>query len=372
MSPLFTPIRIGGFDLGHRVVLAPLTRMRSEMPGNVPGAAMIEYYSQRASRGGLLIMEATFVSRQGNGGYASPGIEDEAQVAGWRRIVDAVRAKGATAVLQLWHVGRASHTSLQPAGGQPVAPSAINSSAGSLVESGYAPASPPRALDTAEIARVVAQYRVAAEHAKRAGFDGIELHAANGYLMDQFMQDGSNHRNDAYGGSIENRTRLLIEVVEAMKLAWSADRIGVRIGPSNSFNDMYDSDPVALFSHVARALAAQRIAYLHVIEPRVVGHNEVGDQTPLAAALLKPIFGGPVIAAGGFDGASAAAIVEAGDADLVAFGRHFIANPDLPRRLREQLPLNAYDRDTFYYGGAKGYADYAFHDNAEAAVALEW
>jgi N-ethylmaleimide reductase len=370
MSTLFTPVRIGGFDLDHRVVLAPLTRMRSEMPGNVPGAAMIEYYSQRASPGGLLIMEATFVSRQGNGGYASPGIEDEAQVAGWRRVVDAVRVRGATMMLQLWHVGRASHTSLQPAGGPPVAPSAIGSSAGSLIECGPAKASPARALDIEEIAGVVAEYRMAAGQAKRAGFDGIEIHAANGYLIDQFLQDGSNHRSDAYGGSIENRARLLIEVVEAVKQVWGADRIGVRIGPSNSFNDMYDSNPVALFSHVARALAAQGIAYLHVIEPRVVGHNEVGDQTPIAAALLKPIFRGPVIAAGGFDGASAAAIVKAGDADLVAFGRHFIANPDLPRRLREQLPLNAYDRDTFYYGGARGYADYAFHGVAEAADAL--
>jgi N-ethylmaleimide reductase len=366
MSKLFTPVRVGALNLNHRVVLAPLTRMRAEMPGNVPGAAMADYYAQRATPGGLLIAEATFVARQGNGGYASPGIEDAAQEAGWRRVVDAVHAKGAKIVLQLWHAGRASHTELQPDGGQPVAPSALESGAGSLIVGGYSPASAPRALDTAEIPSVVAQYRRAAERAKAAGFDGVEVHAANGYLLDQFLQDGSNQRTDAYGGSIENRARLLLEVVDAVTGVWGAERVGVRVGPSNAFNAMKDSDPAALFGHVARQLGGRRIAYLHVIEPRVVGNTEVGDQTPVAAATLKPIFGGPVIAAGGFDGAGAEAIVAAGAADLVAFGRHFIANPDLPRRLRDGLPLNAYDRDTFYYGGASGYADYPAYEAAAA------
>ena len=357
MNTLFTPVRVGALELGHRVVLAPLTRMRSEMPGNIPGTAMAQHYVQRATLGGLLIAEATFVARQGNGGYASPGIEDDAQMEGWRRVVDAMHAKGARFMLQLWHAGRSSHTELQPNGAQPIAPSAGESGAGSLLKGGYALASPPRAILAAEIPGIVAQYRRAGERAMRAGFDGVEVHAANGYLIDQFMQDGSNRRTDDYGGSIENRARFLLEVVDALTEVWGAGRIGVRIGPSNSFNDMHDSDPAALFGTVARALGQRRIAYLHVIEPRVKGNSEVGDQTPLAAAAMKRAFGGTTIAAGGFDGAGAEAIVAEGGADLVAFGRHFIANPDLPERLRKRLPLNAYDRSTFYYGGMTGYLD---------------
>jgi N-ethylmaleimide reductase len=369
MSKLFTPTRIGALDLNHRVVLAPLTRMRADMPGNVPGAAMVEYYGQRASQGGLLISEATFVARQGNGGFGSPGVETDEQAAGWRTVVNAVHAKGAKFLLQLWHAGRASHTELQPDGGQPLAPSVVEGGAGVLIESGYAAGSTPRAIETDEVATIVAQYRQAAERAKTAGFDGVEVHAANGYLIDEFLQDGTNHRTDQYGGSIENRARFLLEIVDAVTRVWGADRVGVRVGPSNSFNGMSDSDPKALFAYVAKALGERGVAYLHVIEPRVVGNSEVGDQTPIAAAMLKPIFGGPVIAAGGFDGAGAEAIVQSGDADLVAFGRHFIANPDLPERLRAHLPLNAYDRNTFYYGGAKGYADYPFYNDGEATAA---
>jgi N-ethylmaleimide reductase len=368
MSLLFTPVRIGALSLEHRVVLAPLTRMRAEMPGNVPGAAMAAYYGQRATPGGLLIGEATFVSRQGNGGYGSPGIEDDAQVAGWRPVVDAVHAKGARFVLQLWHVGRASHTELQPGGGQPIAPSAIESGAGALLQGGYSHASPARAILAAEIPGIVAEYRRAGERAKQAGFDGVEVHAANGYLLDQFLQDGSNRRTDDYGGSVENRARLLLEVVDALCGVWGADRVGLRIGPSNSFNDMHDSDPEALFGFVARALRERHIAYVHVIEPRVKGNAEVGDQTPLAAGMIRRIFGGPVIAAGGFDGPGAEAIVAAGDADLVAFGRHFIANSDLPERLRHHQALNAYDRATFYYGGATGYLNYPRYDALPAVA----
>ena len=358
MSQLFTPVRVGALELEHRVVLAPLTRMRSEMPGNVPGSAMREYYQQRATPGGLLIAEATFISRQGNGGYGSPGIENDAQTAGWRSVAAAVHARGARFLLQLWHVGRSSHVDLQPDGGQPIAPSALASTAGSLLKDGYAPASPPRAIETGEISHIVAQYRRAAERAMDAGFDGVEIHAANGYLIDQFLQDGSNHREDSYGGSIENRARFLLQVVDGVAVVWGADRVGVRIGPSNSFNDMHDSDPAALFDYVAKMLGQRGLAYLHVIEPRVKGNNEIGDQTPVASGMIKRGFGGKVIAAGGFDGAGAEAILAAGDADLVAFGRHFIANPDLPERLRQHLPLNAYDRDTFYYGGVTGYLDY--------------
>ena len=356
MSKLFTPIRVGAFNLTHRVVLAPLTRMRSEVPGNVPGPAMAAYYEKRATQGGLLIGEATFVSRQGNGGFGSPGIENDEQAAGWREVVKAVHAKGATMVLQLWHVGRVSHSSLQPDAGVPIAPSAVDAGLRVLLEREPGLATPPRALETEEIAGVVEQYRAAAQRAREAGFDGIELHAANGYLIDQFLQDGSNKRTDRYGGSIENRARFLFEVVDAVTKVWPSDRVGVRIGPSNSFNEMHDNDPEALFSFVAAGLRDRKIAYLHVIEPRIKGNVVVNDHPPIAAANLKPIFGGPVIAAGGFDGKDAEAIVSEGKVDMVAFGRHFIANPDLPRRLKEGLSLNAWDN--FYYGGVTGYLDY--------------
>ena len=367
MAKLFSPIRIGAFDLAHRVVLAPLTRMRSQMPGNVPGEAMVEYYAQRATSGGLLIAEATYISRQGNGGYGSPGIETDDQVAAWRKVVDAVHGKGATILLQLWHVGRASHTSLQPDEGQPIAPSAIDMGVRAFLKDGPGIATPPREIVLAEIPDIVAQYRRAAERARAAGFDGVEIHSANGYLIDQFLQDGSNKRTDAYGGSIENRTRFLFEVVDAVAGVRGPDRVGVRIGPNNAFNEMHDSDPHALFSHVAAGLRDRRIAYLHIIEPRIKGNTEIDVLPPVAAVTLKPIFQGPVIAAGGFDGEQAVAIVENGGADLVAFGRHFIANPDLPLRLREGLPLNAYDRSTFYYGGPQGYADYPFYQPAKVA-----
>jgi N-ethylmaleimide reductase len=369
MSELFAPIRVGAFDLSHRVVLAPLTRMRADMPGNIPGQAMVEYYEKRATPGGLLIAEATYITRQGNGGFGSPGIETDEQAAGWKKVVDAVHAKGATIVLQLWHVGRVSHSSLQPNGGVPVAPSTpdLGASLGVLLEGAPGPATPPRVLEIREIAEVVEQYRAAAERAGKAGFDGIELHGANGYLIDQFLQDSSNKRADIYGGGIENRTRFLFEVLDAVTSVWPADRVGVRIGPSNTFNEMHDSDPGALFNHVARGLRDRGVAYLHVIEPRVKGSAEVGELPPVAAETLKAIFGGPVIAAGGFNGAEAEATVGRGGVDLVAFGRHFIANPDLPRRLKDGLPLNRYDRNTFYCGGDDGYLDYPVYAERELA-----
>ena len=366
MPDLFTPVVVGALALDHRVVLAPLTRMRSDLPGNVPGALMAAYYGQRASRGGLLIAEATFISRQGNGGYGSPGIADDAQAAGWRGVVEAVHAKGARIVLQLWHVGRQSHPDLNPEGHPPVAPSAVHAEVRALLADGPALAPMPRAMTRADIAATVEDYAKAAARAKAAGFDGVEIHAANGYLIDQFLQDSANRRTDEYGGAIENRTRFLLEVTAAVTAVWGADRVGVRIGPSNTFGAMGDSDPDTLFAHVAGALAPLGLAYLHIIEPRVTGNTEVGDQTLVAASALKPLFGGPVIVAGGFDGIGAEAIVRRGDADLVAFGRHFIANPDLPDRLARHLPLSPYDRSTFYYGGAKGYADYPASDAAQA------
>jgi N-ethylmaleimide reductase len=358
MSKLFSPIRIGAIDLAHRVVLAPLTRMRADLPGNVPNDLMATYYGQRASRGGLMITEASFIAPTGNGGYASPGIVTDAQVAGWRKTVDAVHAKGATMFLQLWHVGRQSHVDLQPNGRAPIAPSAIPAEIRALLASGPAIGSTPRAIELSEIPRLVDEYRRGAERAKEAGFDGVEVHGANGYLIDQFLQDNSNRRTDAYGGPVENRARFLLEVVEAVTSVWGGDRVGVRIGPGNKFGGMGDSMPHVTFPYVARALARFGLAYLHVIEPRVVGNVAEDDKPPVAAGLLRPLFGGPVIAAGGFDAAGADAILTKGDADLVAFGRHFLANPDLPERLRRNFPLNPYDRTTFYYGGTKGYADY--------------
>jgi N-ethylmaleimide reductase len=364
MSKLFSPIKIGAINLSHRVVLAPLTRMRSDLPGNVPNDMMAKYYEQRASRGGLLISEATFVSQTGNGGYASPGIATDAQVAGWRKVVDAVHAKGAKILLQLWHVGRQSHVDLQPNGQAPVAPSAIQAEVRALLPGGPATGSMPRAIDLSEIPGLVDEFRKGAEHAKKADFDGVEVHSANGYLLDQFLQDNSNLRTDAYGGPIENRARLLIEIVEAVTSVWGADRVGVRIGPSNKFGGMGDSAPNVTFPYVARALARFGLAYLHVIEPRVTGNVSDDSMPPVAAGMLRPLFGGPVIAAGGFDAAGAEAILTKGDADLVAFGRHFLSNPDLPERLRRNLSLNAYDRTTFYYGGTKGYTDYPTYERA--------
>ncbi|MCB8883813.1 alkene reductase [Acidisoma cellulosilytica] len=366
MATLLSPIQIGAFELSHRVVLAPLTRMRSRTPGNIPGPMMVDYYAKRATLGGLLISEATFITRQGNGGYGSPGIENDEQVAGWRKVTDAVHAKGAKILLQLWHVGRVSHSDLQPGGGSPITPSKSDLTLNALLENGPGPVTPARAIATEEIPTIVGQYAQAAVRARTAGFDGVEIHAANGYLIDQFLQDGSNERADAYGGSIENRARFLFDVVDAVAAYWGPGRTGVRLGPSGSFNGMHDSNPEALFSYVARGLKARGVGYLHIIEPRIVGNTEKGDQTAVAAAALKFHFGGPIIAAGGFDQASAEAIIEGGDADLVAFGRHFIANPDLVRRFRDGLPLNPYDRTTFYYGGSKGYTDYPLYEEVAA------
>ena len=364
MSKLFSPIRIGAIDLSHRVVLGPMTRMRTDLPGNVPNALMATYYGQRASPGGLMITEAAYISPTGNGGYASPGIVTDAQVAGWRTIVDAVHAKGATIFLQLWHAGRQSHVDLQPNGQAPIAPSAIQAEVRALLASGPAISSMPRAIELSEVPGLVDQYRRAAERAKEAGFDGVELHAANGYLIDQFLQDNANRRTDAYGGTVENRARFLLEIVEAVTSVWGGERVGVRIGPSNKFGGMGDSRPDVTFPYVARALSRFGLAYLHVIEPRVVGNLSDDEIPPVASGSLRRLFGGSVIAAGGFNGVGADAILTKGDADLVAFGRHFLANPDLPKRLRHNLPLNPYDRGTFYYGGASGYADYPAYDEA--------
>jgi N-ethylmaleimide reductase len=367
---LFTPAQIGPIALGHRVVMAPLTRSRSRQPGDIPSDLMLEYYTQRASAGGLIIGEATAISPTARGWYGAPGFFSDEQVAGWRRITDAVHAKGGIMFGQLWHTGRSSHVTM--AGRDPVSASvdpAYWQNPGHLVSTpdGWSQVSPHRALALAEIADIVEAYRSAAVRAKAAGFDGVELHAANGYLIDQFLQDGSNRRTDHYGRSIGNRTRFLLEVVAALVSVWGGDRVAVRIGPNGRWNGMGDSDPQALFASVSEQLNRFGLAYLHIIEPRVGGSVLVEEgQAPVAAQQLRRIFRGPIIAAGGFEPATAEAILASGDADLVAFGRYFVSNPDLPKRIALGLPLSAYDRDSFYTFGAEGYSDYP---PAEIAVA---
>ncbi len=371
MSPLplklFSPIQLGAIPLAHRVVMAPLTRMRSDQPGDIPNDLMAEYYGQRASDGGLIISEATTLSVTGRGYLGAPGIYTDEQVAGWRKITETVHAKGGRIFLQLWHVGRVAHVDLT-GGAAPVAPSAIPFAGVAFTKNGWVPVSPPRALETSEIPEILEQYRAGAVRAKAAGFDGVELHGGNGYLIDQFLQDGTNQRTDRYGGSVENRARFLLEALEAVLPIWGSDRVGVRLSPSTTFNEMSDSDPETTFGHVAERLNAYGIAYLHTIEPRIKGNEAIADGMPaVAAAHLRKVFKGHILAAGGFEPESAEAIVEKGDADLVAFGRHFIANPDLPYRIKLGLPLNPYDRETFYGGNAQGYTDYPFYEKEAVA-----
>jgi N-ethylmaleimide reductase len=360
---LFSPVQIGPTILGHRVVMAPLTRSRSEQPGDIPGKLMLEYYSQRASKGGLLISEATSISIAGRGWFGAPGMYSDQQVAGWKNIADAVHAKGGRMFSQLWHVGRTANVSTT-GGAMPVAPSVVPSYESVVsTPAGWVKTSPHRALDILEIPGIVEDYRRAAERAKAAGFDGVELHSANGYLLDEFLQDGSNKRTDAYGGSIQNRSRFLLEVVEALTSVWGGNRVAVRIGPGGTWNSMSDSNPDALFDYVAEQLNRFGLAYLHIIEPRVKGDVLISEgQEPVATQRLRKIFRGKIVAAGGFEADTAKAVVEKGDADLVAFGRHFVANPDLPKRIKLGLPLNDYDRKTFYTFDFHGYTDYPFYD----------
>ena len=366
MSKLFTSSQIGPYRLSHRVVMAPLTRMRSD-PGDIPSELMVEYYTQRASEGGLIISEATPVSIRGYGYAGAPGIYSDTQIPGWRRVTDAVHAKGGRIFQQLWHVGRQSHVDLQPNGEAPLAPSAIVAEGYAYTKRGEAPFSMPRALALHEIPGIIEEFRTGAERALRAGFDGVEIHGANGYLPDQFLQDGTNKRNDAYGGPIENRARFLLEIAQAAISFWGPDRVGVRLSPNSAYGSMSDSNPRATFGYVTTEFDRLGIAYLHVVEPRIKGTEDIAHgQAPVAAQDLRPKFSRTLIAAGGFTPASAERIVSLGDADLVAFGRHFIANPDLPERIRKGLPLNRYDRSTFYGGDARGYTDYP---TAEAVAA---
>ena len=368
---LFTPVQFGPMQLKHRVVMAPLTRSRSIQPDSIPGDLMAKYYGQRASDGGFIITEATNISVSSRGWLGAPGLYSSPQVEGWKRVTEAVHAKGGHIFAQLWHTGRSSHVSMT-GGEMPVSASVTpaywqNPSHLTSTPDGWVPPSPHRALTVAEIAGIVQDYGKAAERAMDAGFDGVELHAANGYLMDQFLQDGSNKRDDAYGGSIENRSRFLLEVVDAMASVWGSSRVAARIGPGGTWNDMSDSNPDALFSYIAAQLNRFDLAYLHIIEPRVQGNIVLNEgESPVASHQLRKEFKGRIIAAGGFEPNTAEAIIATSDADAVAFGRHFISNPDLPRRIKDGLPLAAYDRDTFYTFDARGYTDYPFYDNAEA------
>jgi N-ethylmaleimide reductase len=362
---LFTPLEIGPYVLKHRVVMAPLTRNRSEQPGDIPGTMMLEYYSQRASDGGFIITEATSISAAARGWFGAPGMYSDQQVEGWKKIVDAVHAKGSRLFSQLWHTGRSSHiatSGLQPASASVNPPYWADKSHLVLGPDGWTLPSPHRAFDLVEIPGIVEDYGKAAMRAKAVGFDGVELHAANGYLLDQFLQDGSNKRTDAYGGSIENRSRLLLQIVEAVASVWGGDRVAVRIGPGGTWNGMSDSNPQALFSYLAEQLNHFGLAYLHIIEPRVKGNVVLVDGlAAVASEQLRKIYKGKIIAAGGFEPETAETIVEKGDADAVAFGRHFVANPDLPKRIESGVKLNDYDRETFYSFGPHGYTDYPFY-----------
>ena len=355
---LLSPVQIGPYTLKNRMAMAPMTRNRAG-EGNVPTPHTATYYAQRASAG-LLITEASQVSEQGVGYLGTPGIHTDAQTAGWRQVTDAVHAKGGRIFLQLWHVGRISHPDLQPGGALPVAPSALRPEGMAYTASGKQPFVTPRALTADEIPGIVAQFALGARRALEAGFDGVEIHAANGYLIDQFLRDGSNQRTDAYGGSAESRARFLVEIVEAVAAVWGADRVGVRLSPTSSFNDMRDSDPVATFGVVARELDRFGLAYLHVIEP-------AGTEAPAVAA-IRESFRGPLMINGGYGLETGNAALASGLADLVSFGVPFLANPDLPERFAEGTPLNTPDPSTFYFGTEKGYIDYPTRDAVAAAV----
>lgn len=362
---LFSPTTIGAIAVSNRVAMAPLTRSRAGMDG-VHSPLAVEYYRQRASAG-LIVTEATNISRQGRGYAFTPGIYTDAQVAAWRRVTDAVHGAGGKIVCQLWHVGRMSHVSLQAGGTAPVAPSAIQ--AGELVfleSQTQAPPSMPRALDTDEIPGLVEDYQHAAQKAQEAGFDGVEIHAANSYLLDQFIRDSTNKRTDRYGGSVENRTRFPIEAISAVAAVWGADRVGVRLSPlTRAVGDTpLDSDPQATYGYLAKRLGERGLAYLHCVEGQTRGPNAAAafDFKALHAA-----FGGKYIANNGYDRQLAIHAVASRHADMIAFGQHFIGNPDLVERLRRNAGLARPDKATFYGGGAKGYTDYkALSETIEA------
>lgn len=359
-TDLFSSVPLGAYLLANRIVMAPMTRSRANVDGTAT-ALMAEYYGQRASAG-LIVSEGTNISAQGRGYASTPGIYTGAQLGAWQPVTDTVHIRGSRIFLQLWHVGRISHTSLQPNGNPPVAPSAIRANAQAYTESGYKPCSTPRALQETEIPAIVAQYAQAGRNALAAGFDGVEIHAANGYLIEQFLRDTINHRSDAYGGSLEKRARFLLEVVEAVAAVCGGRHVGVRLSPLSPVNDLpRDTDPQSTYGYVAERLNGFDLAYLHVIEGVTQGPREV----PLGFDLqvLRRAFKGAYVANNGYDLQLALEARRANRADLIAFGRPYIANPDLVERLRAAAPLNIADLATFFGGDAHGYTDYPFMDS---------
>jgi 2,4-dienoyl-CoA reductase-like NADH-dependent reductase (Old Yellow Enzyme family) len=356
MPTLFDPVKIGDLEVPNRVFMAPLTRNRSTGPGRVPNALMRDYYVQRASAG-LIISEATSVAPAGVGYPHTPGVWSDQQVDGWRKVVEGVHEAGGRMLLQLWHVGRISDP-IYHDGALPVAPSAIAPKGNVSLVRPQRPYVAPRALETEEIAGVVEAYRHGAENARAAGFDGVEIHGANGYLLDQFLQDSTNRRDDRYGGGIENRARLLLEVTDAVVSVWGAGRVGVHLAPRGDAHDMGDSNLPAIFGYVARELGKRRIAFLCARE---------STKAPRLGPELKAAFGGVYVANEGFTREEAEAVIAAGEADAVAFGKLFLANPDLPRRFRLDAPLNAWDSSTFYSDGPAGYTDYPALEEQAAA-----
>jgi N-ethylmaleimide reductase len=362
---LFEPLTLGRYRLPHRILMAPLTRSRARQPGNVPTSLNARYYAQRASAA-LIISEATQVSMQGQGYAWTPGIHSREQVEGWRLTTEAVHAQGGLIFLQLWHVGRISHPVLQPDGMLPVAPSAIQPAGEAFTanergEAAMLPFVTPRALETVEIPYVVRQYERGARNALEAGFDGVEIHGANGYLIDQFLCSNTNRRTDVYGGTPENRARFLKEVVEAVVPVWGSDRVGVRLSPLGTFNDMADEDPDATFGYVSEMLTQYGLAYLHLVNPALAAvekHAEPEERSRRVLELIRRNYRGNLIVAGGFDLDTAGQWLSAGRADAIVFGRKFLANPDLPERFREHAALNAADPSTFYGGTERGYTDY--------------
>ena len=356
---LFSPIKLGSNSLANRVIMAPMTRLRAIR--SIPNSLMAIYYAQRASAG-LIITECTMVSPLSNGYMNCPGIYSPEQIAEWQKVTDAVHSAGGKIFLQLWHCGRISHPSLLE-GNQPVAPSAIAPIGELHTPAGKVAMETPRALEKHEISEVVEQFRSSAENAKAAGFDGIELHGAFGYLIDQFLQDGSNQRTDEYGGSVENRARFLLEVVEAVSSVWGTDRVGIKLSPSNTFYGMADSNPQATFGYVLEALSPIGLAYVHLMEPSEIDLKNRDVINPVIP-LFRPIYQGTLIGNGNYTQETAEADLVDGHADLISFGKLFLANPDLPKRFRLNAPLNEPDPKTFYGSSEEGYTDYPFLEKA--------
>ncbi|MCX2723087.1 alkene reductase [Roseibium salinum] len=364
-TTLFSPAKAGAIDLKNRIVMAPLTRNRARPQDDAPFEIHVEYYRQRAGAG-LIVTEASQISPQGKGYAWTPGIYSDAQVNGWKKVTDAVHAAGGRIVIQLWHVGRISHPVLQTGGADPVAPSAIAANSKTFDGTGFVDTPTPRALEISEIPGIIEDYTRAAENAKRAGFDGVEIHAANGYLIDQFLRDGSNKRDDGYGGPIENRARFLKEVTEAVVGVWGGDRVGVRLSPFSNANDIEDSNPQETFSYAVRLLNGYGLAYLHLVEGQTGGPRDIPEGGDLAG--LYALFDGARMGNNGYDRASAIKAIESETLDLVAFGRPFISNPDLVVRLQKEAPLNELDRDTLYGGTEKGYTDYPTLEESSIAA----